>query len=171
VEALGAAYQPVLDGVAGFGIVGSLPTVPSTFTAERLTGVAMVMLQRRASSRQVRRHYPEIRTDKARAVGSYRSLEPIKRKGVRRDVTIDVAAGRPFCKALFPAQWAWLGGMPVHVVQGDLAAGRLVELRIEDMPAAEMILPMSAVYPTSTPPGPAGRWLIERMKLCAGKST
>ena len=26
VEALGAAYQPVLDGIAGFGIVGSLPT-------------------------------------------------------------------------------------------------------------------------------------------------
>jgi hypothetical protein len=28
---------------------------------------------------------------------------------------------------------------------------------------------MSAIYPTSTPPGPAGRWLIERMKLCSGK--
>src|SRR5580692_7151114 len=28
VEALGAAYQPVVDGVAGFGIVGSLPLVP-----------------------------------------------------------------------------------------------------------------------------------------------
>ena len=25
VEALGAAYQPVVDGIAGFGIVGSLP--------------------------------------------------------------------------------------------------------------------------------------------------
>jgi DNA-binding transcriptional LysR family regulator len=59
--------------------------------------------------------------------------------------------------------------MPLHVVQNDLTAGRLVELRIEDMPAAEMILPMSAVYPTSAPPGPAGRWLIERMKLCTGK--
>ena len=40
VEALGAAYQPVLDGIAGFGIVGSLPLLPSGLTAERLTGVS-----------------------------------------------------------------------------------------------------------------------------------
>jgi hypothetical protein len=45
----------------------------------------------------------------------------------------------------------------------------LVELRIEDLTAGDMILPMSAVYPTATPPGPAGRWLIERMKLCSAR--
>src|SRR3984885_1435 len=44
VEAMGAAYQPVLDGIAVFGIVGSLPILPSNFTAERLTGVRMVMV-------------------------------------------------------------------------------------------------------------------------------
>jgi hypothetical protein len=27
---------------------------------------------------------------------------------------------------------------------------------------------MSVVYPASSPPGPAGRWLIERLKLCPG---
>jgi hypothetical protein len=27
-------------------------------------------------------------------------------------------------------------------------------------------MPMSAVYPTGAPPGPAGRWLIERLKQC-----
>src|ERR1700733_994798 len=48
VEALGAAYQPVLDGIAGFGIVGSLPILPANFTAERLTGVRMVMVAARA---------------------------------------------------------------------------------------------------------------------------
>src|ERR1700722_20285053 len=47
VEALGAAYQPVIDGIAGLGIVGSLPIVPSAFTAERLTGVAMIMVAAR----------------------------------------------------------------------------------------------------------------------------
>src|SRR6201995_2746910 len=47
VEALGAAYQPVLDGIAGFGIVGSLPLLPSGLTAERLTGVRMVMVAAR----------------------------------------------------------------------------------------------------------------------------
>jgi hypothetical protein len=27
-------------------------------------------------------------------------------------------------------------------------------------------LPMHAVYQTNAPPGPAGRWLIERLKIC-----
>jgi hypothetical protein len=27
---------------------------------------------------------------------------------------------------------------------------------------------MSAVYPASASPGPAGRWLIERLKQCPG---
>jgi hypothetical protein len=31
-----------------------------------------------------------------------------------------------------------------------------------------LILPMSAVYLTAKPPGPAGRWLIERLKQCSG---
>ena len=44
VEALGAAYQPILDGAASLGIVGSLPTVPADFTTERLISVAMIMV-------------------------------------------------------------------------------------------------------------------------------
>jgi hypothetical protein len=47
----------------------------------------------------------------------------------------------------------------------------LVELKIEDLTPDGMILLMAAVYPTSSPPGPAGRWLIERMKLCSGPPT
>jgi hypothetical protein len=44
-----------------------------------------------------------------------------------------------------------------------------VELKIEDLAPDGMILPMAAVYPIAAPPGPAGRWFIERMKLCSGK--
>jgi hypothetical protein len=51
-------------------------------------------------------------------------------------------------------------------VKRDLAEGRLVTLPIEDMTAEGMILPMSVVYLTAQPPGPAGRWLIERLKQC-----
>src|SRR6267142_2762615 len=48
----------------------------------------------------------------------------------------------------------------------DIAEGRLVELTIEDLTSGGLIMPMSAVYPTSGPPGPAGRWLIEWLKRC-----
>ena len=74
-----------------------------------------------------------------------------------------------FAKHAFLLNGLGWGGMPLHVVQHDLIAGRLVELRIEDIPSGGMILPMSAAYPTLTPPGPAGRWLIDRMKPCAAK--
>jgi hypothetical protein len=44
-----------------------------------------------------------------------------------------------------------------------------VRLQIEDVPEAGMILPMSAIYLATTPPGPAGRWLIERLNQCPSK--
>ena len=61
------------------------------------------------------------------------------------------------------------GGMPLHAVARDLAEGRLVRLLIEDVPDTGLILPMFARYLTANPPGPAGRWLIERLRQCAGQ--
>src|SRR5271154_4472551 len=39
VEALGGAYQPVLDGRCSLGVVGSLPIAPDSMSLERLQGV------------------------------------------------------------------------------------------------------------------------------------
>src|ERR1700752_1577313 len=44
VEALGGAYEPVLDGRCSMGVVGSLPIAPDTMTLERLQGVAMAVV-------------------------------------------------------------------------------------------------------------------------------
>src|SRR5260221_10268894 len=44
VEALGGAYQPVLDRVTSFGVVGSLPIMPPSLTGERLTAIACVLV-------------------------------------------------------------------------------------------------------------------------------
>ncbi|ANJ75239.1 substrate-binding domain-containing protein [Ralstonia insidiosa] len=54
--------------------------------------------------------------------------------------------------------------MPLHAVQADLEAGRLVEVKIDEVPPGGFAMQMSAVYPTASPPGPAGRWLIERLR-------
>ncbi len=170
VEALGAAYQPVLDGIAGFGIVGSLPILPSTFTAERLTGVVMVMVAAREHplakydgtipKSELAKHVQLVLTDRS-------SLSKGREFGVMSPSTWRLAD--LFAKHAFLLNGLGWGGMPVHVVHDDLVAGRLVELPIEDFPQGGMSMPMSAVYPTSAPPGPAGRWLIERMKLCSAK--
>ncbi|NRP87820.1 hypothetical protein GFPCMMHI_03740 [Ensifer adhaerens] len=74
-----------------------------------------------------------------------------------------------FAKNAFLLNGLGWGGMPLHTVQRDIAEGRLVELSIEDVPQGGLNLPMSAVYPTSAPPGSAGRWLVARLKQCPSK--
>jgi DNA-binding transcriptional LysR family regulator len=78
--------------------------------------------------------------------------------------------GDLFAKHAFLLKGLGWGGMPEHVVKHDLLEGRLVKLSIEDLPDEAMILPMSAAYLTANPPGPAGRWLIERLMQCSGKA-
>jgi len=169
VEALGAAYQPVVDGIAGFGIVGSLPTVPPDLTTERLTGVAMVMvaahdhplakIKGTIPKSDLAKHVQLVLTDRS-------SLSKGREFGVMSPSTWRLAD--LFAKHAFLLNGLGWGGMPAHAVRDDIANGKLVELSVEDVPAGGLILPMSAVYPTAAPPGPAGRWLIERMKLCPG---
>jgi hypothetical protein len=54
--------------------------------------------------------------------------------------------------------------MPFHVIEADLASGALVEITTEDAPRGGRLIEMWAVYRTDSPPGPAGRWFIDRIK-------
>ncbi|WP_437871377.1 hypothetical protein ACSD7O_23900 [Methylorubrum extorquens] len=54
--------------------------------------------------------------------------------------------------------------MPLHAVREYLAKGRLVRLDIQNLQACAFALSVSAVYRTAELPGPAGRWVIERLK-------
>ena len=58
------------------------------------------------------------------------------------------------------------GSMPAHMIEADIAAGRLVELNLPEVERRR--LRFSAIYRTDTPPGPAGRWLIGRFVEQAG---
>src|ERR1700689_1489999 len=43
VEALGGAYQPVIDGRCSLGVVGSLPNAPASMSSERLRGLSVIL--------------------------------------------------------------------------------------------------------------------------------
>jgi hypothetical protein len=49
------------------------------------------------------------------------------------------------------------------MVRADIEAGRLVRLDLRDWRGG--LYMMQVVHKTETPPGPAGRWLIERLVL------
>jgi DNA-binding transcriptional LysR family regulator len=167
VEALGGAYQPVLDGRCSLGVVGPLPIVPSATSSERLQGVRMTMVASRdhplAQYRDVipklelARHVQLVLTDRSQ-------LTEGREFGVMSPFTWRLSD--LFAKHAFLLKGLGWGGMPVHAVDQDMKDGRLVKLQIEDLPDDALILPMSAVYLTAQPPGPAGRWLIERLRQC-----
>jgi DNA-binding transcriptional LysR family regulator len=56
------------------------------------------------------------------------------------------------------------GIMPIHMIEADLAIGALVQITAESAPPEGYVVAMSAVYRTDSPPGPAGRWFIDRLK-------
>ena len=56
------------------------------------------------------------------------------------------------------------GRLPMHVIEADLASGALVEITPAASPPEGYVIAMSAIYRTDSPPGPAGRWFIDRLK-------
>jgi DNA-binding transcriptional LysR family regulator len=170
VEALGGAYKPVLDGRCSLGVVGSLPIAPDAMTLERLQGLHMIMVAAREHplamfqgvipKTELAKHVQLVLTDRS-------ELTAGREFGVMSPLTWRL--GDLFAKHAFLLKGLGWGGMPLHAVKQDLLQGRLVKLSIEDLAEESLVLPMSAVYLTAKPPGPAGRWLIERLKQCSGQ--
>ncbi|TYL99634.1 LysR family transcriptional regulator [Bradyrhizobium rifense] len=165
VEALGGAIKPVLEGQCSIGVVGSLPVIPDTLTFERLPSITFLMVAARDH-----------------ALTSYRGKIPKDILGKHTQIVLtdrsELSSGREF-GVMSSATWrladlfakhhfllkglGW-GGMPLHVVRKDIEEGRLSVLPIEDVPPEGLMLSMSAVWQTKSPPGPAGRWFVDRLK-------
>lgn len=164
-EVLGGALQPVLEGRAAFAVVGGPLPLPADFASEYLGAVNAIMvaapehplalLDGVIARAELEKHVQLVLTERSRnsAGREYSVLSPSTWR------LADL-----FAKHAFLLNGLGWGSMPLHAVERDLAEGRLKELRIQDFPASGLIAPMSAVYRSATPPGPAGRWLVDRLK-------
>jgi DNA-binding transcriptional LysR family regulator len=165
VEALGGAYQPVLDGRCSLGVVGSLPNAPTSMSTEPLPAVDMIMVAARnhplakltgvIPRSELSKHIQLVLTDRS-------ELTQGREFGVISPLTWRLSD--LYAKHSFLLKGLGWGGMPVHAVKQDLRDKKLVKLRVEDLPEHGLALPMFAVYSSAQPPGPAGRWLIERLR-------
>jgi DNA-binding transcriptional LysR family regulator len=165
VEALGGAYQPVLDGRCSLGVVGSLPNAPASMSTEPLPAVDMIMVAARnhplakltgvIPKSELSKHVQLVLTDRS-------DLTQGREFGVISPLTWRLSD--LYAKHSFLLKGLGWGGMPVHAVKQDLKDKKLVKLRVEDLPEQGLALPMFAVYSSAQPPGPAGRWLIERLR-------
>jgi DNA-binding transcriptional LysR family regulator len=165
VEALGAVLQPVIEGRCAFGVMGSLPTAPAQLTREHLLNVEWAFVA--SPTHPLASREGPI---PARVLEQHRQLVLTDRSELSHGKDFGVFSANTWRLADIGAKHAFLraglgwGGMPVGVIETDLANGSLVKIVIEDLPEGHLVMAMSAAFRTDTPPGPAGRWLIERLK-------
>jgi DNA-binding transcriptional LysR family regulator len=169
VEAMGAVIDSILGGDCAFGIRGPLAIGHPELGSEPLLDVRYVMV---ASSRhplaahpgsiptrELAQHVQLVLSDRSRMTEG-RDFRVFSQKTWR---VSDLAVKHAFLLAGL----GW-GGMPFDIIEADLASGALVQLDLEEMTLGFRIA-MSAVYRTDSPPGPAGRWLIERLRQSADR--
>jgi len=163
VEALGAVVQPVLDGRCSLGVMAALPIEFPQLSRERLLAVHMVTV---ASPRHPLAAWAG--PIPAAELAKHIQLVLTDRSTVTQGRDFGVVASRTWrlsdlgAKHIFLREGLGWGGMPRDRVESDIATGTLVQLTIQDAPP--LVMPMWATYRTDAPPGPAGRWLIDRLK-------
>ncbi|MBW0447125.1 LysR family transcriptional regulator [bacterium M00.F.Ca.ET.228.01.1.1] len=165
VEALGAVVRPVLDRECRLGISGSMPAVPETVDTEKLLDVPMVTvaapahplasIRRVIRQRELEEHVQLVLTDRT-------TLTEGKTFGVLSPLIwrlADLGAKHAFLRAGF----GW-GHMPAAIVHDHIVSGELVPLQIENFQPQTPPIAMFAIYRKDTPPGPAGRWFLDRLR-------
>ena len=160
-----AVIEPVLDGRCAVGVVGEWAQTPPQLTHEPLLTIrvpTVVSPKHPLASR--RRPIPTA------ALAQHIQLSHIDPTDVARGYGARMRFPRVWRLSHLGAKLAFLragfgfGGLPLHMVEADLASGALVEIATEDAPLGGHVIAMWAVYRTDSPPGPAGRWFIDRLK-------
>lgn len=168
VEALGAVVQPLLDGQCRIAVIGSFPEVPAACASEYLLGVQAVTVV--APGHPLARAK---RTVMRAEAGRHVQLVLTDRSSLTRGRDFGVLSPRVWRLADLGAKHAFLraglgwGNMPLHMVEQDLESGALVRIELETHPVLGSGFSMHAIFMRDQPPGPAGRWFIERLK-CNG---
>jgi DNA-binding transcriptional LysR family regulator len=166
VEALGAVVQPLLDGNCRVAIIGSLPEIPAGCASEFLLSVAAVavvapghaltLARQPIAQAETARHVQLVLTDRS-------TLTAGRNFGVMSSQTwrlADLGAKHAFLRAGL----GW-GYMPLHMVEDDLRTGKLVRIEVQMHAGQAPGFSMHAIHMKDHPPGPAGRWFVNQLKL------
>jgi DNA-binding transcriptional LysR family regulator len=162
-----AVIEPVLDGRCAIGIwgMGSWSLAPPHLTHQRLLTVRMPLVV--SPQHPLAFHPGPIPTA---VLAEHIQLVHIDPSDLSRGGGLTLLSPRVWRLAHLGAKLAFLraglgfGRLPMHVIEADLASGALVEITAESSPPEGYVIAMSAIYRTDSPPGPAGRWFIDRLK-------
>jgi DNA-binding transcriptional LysR family regulator len=165
-EALGTVLQRVSDGRCRFAVSGTALAVPPTFVHEQLRNVEMVFV---ASPAHALARYKG--PAPARVLSEYVQL--VLAGGSRFAERSDFGAGQRnvwnladlgMTVALLRSGLGW-GAVPLAAVHSEIESGTLVKVDVqESCGPGPYQLPIREIHLPQAPPGPAGRWLIQRLK-------
>jgi DNA-binding transcriptional LysR family regulator len=165
VEVLGAVLEPLMDGRCRLAVIGTLPEVPPECASTHVLAVPVVTVVAPCHpladiEGQVLR---EVSSDYVQLVLTDRSTRTEGRNfGVTSNKLwrlADLGAKHAFLRAGL----GW-GNMPLPMVEEDIARGLLKVIELEPHPTMGRAFSMHAVHRKEAPPGPAGRWFVERLK-------
>jgi DNA-binding transcriptional LysR family regulator len=160
VQALGGVERLIRSGDAGFGIGGLMHMDGTGLQRIEIGGVTLIPVA--ASSHPLARVGDK---SAARALDHVQLVLSDRPAGEGRDQgVVSLATWRvgdlTLKHKLLLSGFGW-GGMPEPMVRADIEAGRLVRLELPDWRGG--VYPMQVAHKIETPPGPAGRWLIDRL--------
>lgn len=163
-EALGAVASLVMDGTCQVGIGVDLRERTRDLVHVPITTVEMVPVA--APTHELAKRGgmlgPEEVRDAVQIVISDRStLTEGRDHGVFSERTWRVA-DLDAKRELMLSGFGW-GQMPLHRVESDLREGRLIRLTLSGIPGVGPRLRLYAMHRKADPPGPAARWLLERL--------
>jgi DNA-binding transcriptional LysR family regulator len=159
VQALGGVERLIRNGDAGIGIGGLLHIDGTGLQRIEIGGVTLIPVAAAShplaaagdnSAPRARDHVQLVLSDRPAGEGRDRGVVGLATWRVG-DLTLK--------HNLLLSGLGW-GGMPEPMVRADIESGRLVRLDLPDWRGG--VYPMQVVHKIETPPGPAGRWLIER---------
>jgi DNA-binding transcriptional LysR family regulator len=164
VQPLGAAVELILDGTAMIGLVplffSDIPPLKRfpLMTVELVPVVApdhpLAAIEGTIETYELHKHVQLVLTDRS-AVTAGRDYGVLSGRTWR---LADLGAKQ----SMLLAGLGW-GSMPTHLVEDDLAKGRLKIIRPAELDAATARLVMSGAYLADRRLGPAGRWMIAHL--------
>jgi len=158
MEALGAVTQMILNRTAALGVSGPLDVISDGVERVAIGSVPMA---------PVAAPYHPLAT----AGRDHVQLVLSDRSTLTEGQEFGVVASRTWrlsdlgAKLMLLQTGVGWGLMPIPMVEEDLRSGRLVRLVMPDAPGGDY--PLQAIYRSDSPPGPAGRFLLDRFMMQA----
>ena len=171
VETLGAATELLLNETCAIGLLLAFNSDFETLQRQNLMDIRIIpvaapdhplgAIGRPVAREELRQHVQLVLSDRSGLSGD-------RDYGVYSPETwrlADLGAKH----AMLKAGLGW-GGLPAHLVEEDLGAGRLrrIDILADDGASETVTLPLCSAYRRDRPPGPAGRWLLNHLAARAG---